>query len=273
MAFVDVPETITKREILAQPDALAGALSAVDRQAHAMKGLWSKQAYRQVLFTGCGSTYYLSLAAARVFEDLTGVVSRAVPAGEFLLSPSTIPGVPAKPTLLVAISRSGTTSETVRAVAAFAKAGAGDTISITCQPGEGPRDLGGVCVNIPEAQEVSVAQTRAFSAMWLAVCAMSALLAGNGALQAELRKTPGLSARVIDAVTDQATALGADLSYDRIYYLGSHYRYGLASEGSLEMKEMTLTHAEPFHFLEFRHGPKSMVTESTVVAALASDDA
>jgi glucosamine--fructose-6-phosphate aminotransferase (isomerizing) len=269
---MDIADSITKQEILAQPEALAGALSAVDRQARALMDLWGKRSYKQVLFTGCGSTYYLSLGAAMVFEELTGVISRAIPAGEFLVSPSAIPAASSGPTLLVVVSRSGTTSETVRAAAAFREAGAGDTIAITCRPGDAPADLGNVSVNIPEAQEVSIAQTRAFSAMWLSTCAIAALLSGNRALQAELRKTPDLSARVINAVSDRATALGGDLTYDRVYYLGSHFRYSLASEGCLKMKEMTLTHTEPFHFLEFRHGPISMVTESTIIAALTSDD-
>ena len=270
---MDIPDTITKREILSHPAALAGALAAVERQAEALLGLWRRRTYRRVMFTGCGSTHYLSLGAARVFEDLTGVPSRGIPAGEFLLCPSLIPHASAGPTLLVAVSRSGTTSETVRAAAAFAKAGAGDVVAITAQPGDGPRDLANVLVNIPEAKEESVAQTRAFSAMWLAACMLAALISGDDRLQAELRKAPGWSAKIIDAAKDRAMALGADLSFDRIYYLGSGHRYGLASEGGLKMKEMTLTHAEPFHFLEFRHGPKSMVTESTLIAALVSDDA
>jgi len=270
---MDIPETITKREILSQPAALAGALAAVDRQAEALVGLWRKRTYRRVIFTGCGSTYYLSLGAARVFEDLTGIPSRGIPAGELLLSPSLVPPASAGPTLLVAVSRSGTTSETVRAAAAFAEAGVGDILAITAQPGDGLKGVAQVAVNIPEAAEQSVAQTRAFSAMWLAACALAALIAGDGRLQAELRKVPDLSERIIAAVADQTLALGADLSLDRIYYLGSGHRYGLASEGSLKMKEMTLTHAEPFHFLEFRHGPKSMITDGTLIAALVSNDA
>lgn len=269
---MDIPETITKREILSQPAALAGALAAVDRQAEALAGLWRKRTYRRVIFTGCGSTHYLSLGAARVFEDLTGIPSRGIPAGELLLSPSLIPPASAGPTLLVAVSRSGTTTETVRAAAAFAEAGVGDIVAITAQPGDGPKDLGHVLVNIPEAKEDSIAQTQAFSAMWLAACALAALISGNGKVQAELRKAPDWSAEVVDTAKDRALALGADLSFDRIYYLGSGHRYGLASEGSLKMKEMTLTHAEPFHFLEFRHGPKSMITDSTLIAALVSDD-
>ncbi len=48
-------------------------------------------------------------------------------------------------------------------------------------------------------------------------------------------------------------------------------RYGLACEVNLKMKEMTLTHSEPFHFLEFRHGPMSMVNENAVVVGMLSD--
>ena len=65
-----------------------------------------------------------------------------------------------------------------------------------------------------------------------------------------------------------AQSIGADLDLDRFYFLGSGPRYGLACELSLKMKEMSLTHSEPFHFMEFRHGPMSMVTESTVIVGL-----
>lgn len=66
--------------------------------------------------------------------------------------------------------------------------------------------------------------------------------------------------------------LGADLSIERFYFLGSGIRYGLACELSLKMKEMTLSHSEPFHCMEFRHGPKSMVTPHALVVALLSDE-
>jgi glucosamine--fructose-6-phosphate aminotransferase (isomerizing) len=62
-----------------------------------------------------------------------------------------------------------------------------------------------------------------------------------------------------------------DLDFDRFYFLGSGSRYGLACEANLKMKEMSLTHSEPFHFLEFRHGPKSMVGSSTTVLGLLSE--
>ena len=64
--------------------------------------------------------------------------------------------------------------------------------------------------------------------------------------------------------------MGRDASLDRFYWLGSGPRQGLACELSLKMKEMSLTHSEPFHFMEFRHGPKSMVTPQTLVVGLRS---
>ncbi len=64
---------------------------------------------------------------------------------------------------------------------------------------------------------------------------------------------------------------GINLDFDRFYFLGSGIRYGLACEVNLKMKEMTLTHSEPFHFLEFRHGPMSMVNEKAVVVGMLSD--
>jgi len=68
-----------------------------------------------------------------------------------------------------------------------------------------------------------------------------------------------------------ASRLGTDASLDRFYFLGSGSRYGLACELSLKMKEMSLSHSEPFHFMEFRHGPKSMVTDSTLLVGLVSE--
>lgn len=79
--------------------------------------------YDQVIFTGCGSTYYLSIAAASLYQELTGRFARALPGGELLLNSqivlSHINENHKTRSLLVAISRSGTTTETVKAVEKF----------------------------------------------------------------------------------------------------------------------------------------------------------
>jgi glucosamine--fructose-6-phosphate aminotransferase (isomerizing) len=86
-----------------------------------------------------------------------------------------------------------------------------------------------------------------------------------------LARLPELGRRMLDRYASLAADLGADLSADRFYWLGTGSRYGLACEASLKMKEMSLTHSEPFHTLEYRHGPKSMVTETARVIGLLSD--
>jgi glutamine---fructose-6-phosphate transaminase (isomerizing) len=60
---------------------------------------------------------------------------------------------------------------------------------------------------------------------------------------------------------------------ERYFFLGSGPQYGIANEGMLKMKEMSLSHSEAFHFLEFRHGPKSIVGADSLVAGLVSPEA
>jgi glucosamine--fructose-6-phosphate aminotransferase (isomerizing) len=77
---------------------------------------------------------------------------------------------------------------------------------------------------------------------------------------------------LIEEYESFAKQIGENLNFDRFYFLGSGMRYGLACEANLKMKEMTLTHSEPFHFLEFRHGPMSMANENAVVVGMLSDE-
>lgn len=123
----------TLTEIRSQPAAWQQALERVRARAGQLTSLANRD-YEQVIFTGCGSTYYLSLAAAALFQELTGRPARAVPGGELLLNSDTVVGRignPPNKTLLVAISRSGTTTETVRAVEQFKAQGRGPVIGIT----------------------------------------------------------------------------------------------------------------------------------------------
>jgi glucosamine--fructose-6-phosphate aminotransferase (isomerizing) len=230
--------------------------------------------YDQVLFTGCGSTYYLSLAAAALFQEMTGKIARAIPGGELLLNSEPAAGWASSPngkTLLVAVSRSGSTTETVRVVEEFKKHKRGPVVAITNYGHEPLAGLADVPLVIEKGQEESVAQTRSFASMYVAAAAMTMLAAGNETLRADMRKLPAIGERLLKKYAPLARETGENLVLDRFYFLGSGGRYGLACEVSLKMKEMTLSHSEPFHFLEFRHGPMSMVTESAVVIGLLSE--
>jgi glutamine---fructose-6-phosphate transaminase (isomerizing) len=262
----------TRTEILSQPEAWADALAVVEKCQNGLNTILEAD-YDQVLFTGCGSTYYLSLAAAALFQEMTGKIARAVPGGELLLNPETIVGRASSPTcktLLVAVSRSGSTTETIRAVEQFKKQKRGPVVAITNYGQEPLAGLADVPVVIEKGQEESVAQTRSFASMYMATTAMTMLAAGREDLHASMQELPGIGEKLLKKYDALARETGENLAFDRFYFLGSGGRYGLACEISLKMKEMTLSHSEPFHFLEFRHGPMSMVTENAVIVGMLS---
>jgi len=259
-----LPEYATYHEIKSQTEAWAQALDVVNTSALPKAG-----DYDQVLFTGCGSTYYLSLAAAALYQELTGRTARAVPGGELLLNSQTVL-TDRKTFLLVAISRSGTTTETVKAVEKFKAEKRGEVVVISNYD-EVLSRLADVNIVIDKGQEESVAQSRSFASMYVAVTAFCARMAGRHDLGEAMKKLPAIGNLVMGKYEARAKDIGENLSFDRFYFLGSGIRYGLACEVNLKMKEMTLTHSEPFHFLEFRHGPMSMVNQNTVVVGMLSD--
>jgi glucosamine--fructose-6-phosphate aminotransferase (isomerizing) len=253
----------TYREIKSQTEAWMQAIE-VTREALLPKA----SNCQQVVFTGCGSTYYLSLAVAALYQELTGCAARAVPASELLLNPQTV--LTNQRTLLVAISRSGTTSETVRAVENFKAEKRGDIVVISNYD-EVLSSLADVNIVIDKGQEESVAQTRSYASMFVAASAFCTRMAGRNDLVDAMQELPNAGNSLIDKYESLAKDIGANLDLDRFYFLGSGIRYGLACEVNLKMKEMTLTHSEPFHFLEFRHGPMSMVNEKAVMVGMLSD--
>jgi glutamine---fructose-6-phosphate transaminase (isomerizing) len=277
----------TRQEILSQPEAWSAALEVLSAERRAILALpapvpqvqvsGSPSAaraggdglhYDQILFTGCGSTYYLALAAASLTQELTGRSCRAFPASELWLYPQS--SYNAGKTLLVAVSRSGETTETLRACEAFLQDKRGDLLTLSCYQDMPLAKMGALNIVLPSGQEQSVAQTRAFSCLYLGTVALACLWAGRFDLFDSLDRLPEVGRRILKDYAPLAAKLGRDPALERFYWLGSGPRQGLACELSLKMKEMSLTHSEPFHFMEFRHGPKSMVTPQALVIGLRS---
>jgi glucosamine--fructose-6-phosphate aminotransferase (isomerizing) len=261
----------TEKEILTQSEAWAESLEVVEKASKELKTLFARP-YQEVIFTGCGSTYYLSLAAAALFQKTCRLTARASTGGELLFNPETVE-LPKEngETLLVAISRSGSTTETVRAVEKFKHEKRGPVLVITNYADQPLGALGDLTLLIPKGQEESVAQTRSFASMYLAATAATMLAAGQTKKLEAMQHLPAIGDKLIAQYNALAEEMGSNLDYDRFYFLGNAGRYGLACEVNLKMKEMTLTHSEPFHFMDFRHGPMSMVTKKTVVVGLLSE--
>lgn len=261
---------LTKAEILTQPDAWAETVGLLRAVSGELRALWDRERPETVVFTGCGSTYYVAMLAAAALRQGCGADARAVPASELLLYPGM--SLPHRGrTMLVAISRSGSTSETVRACRDFVAAGRGPLVTISGYADEPMAGLGVVNLVVPAAREESIVQTRAFTSLAIASVFAAALWAGDERTLAGLDGLPTAGKAAIEAHLPVVAEL-ARRQFDRFFFLGSGPHYAIACEAGLKTKEVTLTPAEPFHFLEFRHGPKSLVTPETLVVGLLSGE-
>lgn len=262
----------TLQEILSQPSAWRSALQEAARAAPHWKALLGDSG-TPVVFTGCGSTWYLAEVAASLFRLLVGRMSVSLPGGELLLYAREWLGPLAdgrdRP-VLIAISRSGATTETVRAVEAWKSAG-GVVLAVTNYPDAPLATASDAALLLPDGREQSVVQTRSFASMLVGLNGLIALLGEHTALWQAMQRLPEVGERLLERYQKLAQSLGEDLSLERFYVLGSGIRYGLAREVSLKIKETSLSCSEPFPFLEFRHGPMSMVDHSTFLIGLLSD--
>jgi glucosamine--fructose-6-phosphate aminotransferase (isomerizing) len=258
----------TWHEIDSQSRTWRATLDAFAANRTALGGFVRQIDLDHILAIGCGSTHYLAQAAAATLTGCTGIPARGLPSSELWLFPGT---VHADGALLLAISRSGTTTETLRALERFRQIDAGPVLAVTCYPESPLAQQADFALAAPAAQEQSIAQTRSFTSMLLLAQALTAVLARDEGMLEGLYRLPDALDDLVDRAGDLPRQLGADLDVERIFFLGGGPLYGLANEAMLKTKEMTLSHSEGYHPLEFRHGPMSMVDERTLVVGFLSD--
>ena len=268
--LTDQPGIHTFAEITSQSTIWNEAVAAFTGKSEALAALWNKGGFDRVLFTGCGSTHYLAQSGAALFQQLTGTAARAYPASEIALLPDYV-FLPTSSPLLIAVSRSGETTETVEAVRIFRARTGNPVVAVTCASSSTLSRLADLNFSIDEAQETSVAQTRSFSSMLIVVQCIAALVAGRSDLNVLNRLTATVT-RLLERYSALAKQLGEDRQIERFFFLGSGALYGVACEGMLKMKEMSLSYSEAYHVLEFRHGPMSMVNDHTLVVGLISEE-
>jgi glucosamine--fructose-6-phosphate aminotransferase (isomerizing) len=262
------PGGYTYAEIMSQGRAWKMTLDAVQSFPAELAG-WLRKPWGEVVFVGCGSTYYLSLSAAAIWQSISGIPAKGMPSSELWLFPKSMAW--RRPALLVAVSRSGETSETLRAADVFAEQEGADYLSIVCYPDSQLAIRSPHLLLTQNAQEDSVAQTRSFTSMLVLAQHAAGVTAGNTNYLAEIKAIPASFERLVSEYEPLARELGASRELSHFVFLGSGANYGLACEAMLKMKEMSLSSSEAFHFLEFRHGPISIITPRTLVVGLLSD--
>ncbi len=252
----------TREEILSQPDTWVETLAYLDKDWKS--GLPEVSAYDEVILTGCGSTYYLSIWAARLLQRKSGVTCVPVPGSEIWYSGADWIH-PDRKTLFIAVSRSGLTTETVHALEYFLKLGQGDALAVTCYSDSPLAKTAPKVITTTAGMEKSVAQTRSFTNMMWGLMRLA-----NGGIPAGLPAQVGQAGKKLLADYHSVSrGIGANLDLDRFFFLGDGPLYGLALEVMLKMKEMSLSYSEAYHYLEFRHGPMSVINDRSVVVGLA----
>ena len=219
------------------------------------------------LFIGCGSSYYVALAAAATMKSLSGQSARAIPASEILLYPELVfSGSPCVPVL---ISRSGQTSEVLKAAEVLKERNI-PSVAVSCVRGESLEKLATVTITLP-ADEQSTVMTRSFTAMLLALQFLAGRIAGSEAYCDALIAMPELAAAALKPLPERIREFVARHTFADYVCLGHGPFYGLACEYALKIMEMSVSSAQFFHSLEFRHGPKSIVRPETLLIFLLSE--
>jgi glucosamine--fructose-6-phosphate aminotransferase (isomerizing) len=256
-------------EILSQPDCWRTCIEDL-RQSKKLEQV-SKQfaEAKEWLFIGCGSSYYVGLSAAATMSALTGLRARAVPASELLLYPDQVLAA-ATDFVPVLISRSGRTSEVLQA-AELLKVRNIRTLAISCAQRQRLEQLATNTILLPAADEQSTVMTRSFSSMLLTLQALAATLAGNSGFLNSISQLPAEAAVTMKHLPSMIRDFVATHEFSDYVYLGQGPFYGLTCEGALKVTEMSVSYAQAFHTLEFRHGPKSIVGPETLLVFLLSE--
>ena len=254
-------------EILNQPEAWNRTIALVLAGAGRLKDLF--KGIEEVLFTGCGSGLNAAEAIAPTFQRFTGIRARAVPAAELVFFPDTVL-VAGSRTLVVALSRSGSTTETEMA-RETAQRRSLPTLAITCHPDSPLARRSTEALVLEAANERSVTTTQSLSSMVLCGQLLSGLVAGDQGYLEQLGRLPRLGERIMGRCQELGRGIGENADIRKFAFVGSGALRGLAREAQLKIKEMVLLPADAYPLLDYRHGPKSNVDERMLVTVLSTD--
>ncbi len=262
--------TFMEKEILEQPQALDNALGGHVRDGRVLldEERLDAQDLRdvdKVFVVACGSAYHSGLIAKYAIEHWTRLPVEVEIASEFRYRDPVLD----RDTLVVAVSQSGETADTLEAVR-HAKAQKAKVLAICNTNGSTiPRESDAVLYTYA-GPEIAVASTKGFltqvAASYLVGLALAQVkgvrYADEVAREYEaLERIPSLVQRVLDETTEPVKELARELagSARTVLFLGRHVGYPVALEGALKLKELAYMHAEGFPAGELKHGPIALV--------------
>ncbi|PZM15931.1 SIS domain-containing protein [Rhizobium tubonense] len=240
---------VTERVIFEQFPFWTGALSIDLPKVTASK----------VVVVGCGTSFYLAQTIAAAF-NLNGRNALAVPGAEwsrrrdaYLADQSDV--------CVIALSRSGESTETVQAVEVSRAAGL-PTIALTCEKTSSITRAAETVVYLQTHAEEGIVMTSSASLMLIAGLRMAGVALGSSVIEAAKSGLAAMDSAIGDLIKGRS----------HFVYLGAGPLYGMATEGSLKLQEMSISYSQSFHPMEYRHGPISLVDDKTLAVMLYSAD-
>lgn len=232
----------------------------------------------RIIITACGSAYHAGIIGKYVLEKMTRIPTEVDVASEFRYRDPIL----GKNTLVIIISQSGETADTLAALRLAKEKGA-RVLSIVNVVGSTIANESDSVVYTAAGPEIAVATTKAFSAQVAVLYLLSALLAakkerlskdGLSLYLSKLLSVPEMIEKTIAETKEKAKEIGKEFSsLEHSYFIGRGLDFAAATEGSLKLKEISYIHSEAYAAGELKHGTISLIENETAVIALAAEDA
>jgi glucosamine--fructose-6-phosphate aminotransferase (isomerizing) len=269
-----------QKEIFEQPRALADTLEGVEGISPELFGDGAHRVFKQidrVLILACGTSYYSGSTARYWLESIAGISTSVEIASEYRYRDS----VPDPKTLVVTISQSGETADTIAALKHARAQGMEHTLTI-CNVATSAMVRECKLAYITRAGiEIGVASTKAFTTQLAGLYLLTLALAqvrGRLSDQEEARQLKALrhlpvALQAVLALEPQVISWSEDFARKQnALFLGRGLHYPIALEGALKLKEISYIHAEAYPAGELKHGPLALVTEEMPVVTVAPND-
>ena len=251
--------TNTYREIHSQPESFAAVeTSFTDNRCH-VDAAFAEPGPDQVIFTGCGSSYYLAGSAAHTFAAVTGRPAQAVACSDLMFFAERY--IAGRRTVVVPITRDSRTTEVRRAVERVRALPGVTTLALTCDPGSAAYN--DAMLVSPAAEEKSVVMTRSFSSLLYLATLLALHVAGRPLPLGQLPEAARTFIPAADAWCDEI--VGGFAHVQSYVMLGQGAFTGIAAESMNKVLEMALAYTEAYASLEYRHGPMSAANKDTLV--------
>ena len=271
------------KEIFEQPRAVADTLEGRLHQGRVLEAAFGPGAgaifdrIKGVQIVACGTSYHAGLVARNWFEGLAGIPCNVEVASEFRYRHPV-----ARPdTLLVTISQSGETADTLAALRGSPEFGFGPSLGIVNAPESSLVRESDIVLMTRAGPEIGVASTKAFTTQLTALLMLVCVLGRRHRMSEEserhiveqLRALPGTIERVLQLDDHIRTLAGRFADKHHALFLGRGVQYPVAMEGALKLKEISYIHAEAYPAGELKHGPLALVDADMPVVVVAPNDA